>query len=146
MSEETVSLSALKAILAEQARINAENTQKLIAELRKPTVMEQKELDREAKELESRNQERKDNAAGILQQMEYKKANQRACSHLHRDGNSHCVYIMEKPPSPGYILCQKHQCKIRPGVEPENYKGTDIYDTVMFNRMFQTLPSNELFQ
>jgi hypothetical protein len=49
---------------------------------------------------------------------------------------------MEPPPSPGYLLCQKFQCKIRPEPRPE--KGFDpdaIYDTAQFNKIFQKLQS-----
>jgi hypothetical protein len=144
--EQSISISTLKEILAEQARVNQENTQKLIEELRKPTVLEQKKLEAEAKALADANQERADNATAMLLKITTKRTEQAICSHKHRNGHSHCVYIMEKAPSPGYILCQLNQCKIRPGVAPVDYKGTDIYDTALFNRLFQELPSNEMFQ
>ncbi len=142
--KDSISMSELRAILAEQAKENAATLKTVIEELKKPTAIEQKKLDAEEKELLDRNQERKENAAGILQQIEGKRQLQPVCSHKHRDGNSHCVYVMEQRGN-GYILCQKNQCIIRAGNPPTNYKGNDIYSTELFNRLFQELPSNELF-
>ena len=147
MSEEkSISLSDLKQILADQARQNAEQLATVIQELKKPTVLEQQQLDREKAELLAKNEERKANAQGQKQILAEKRAIQRICSHKHaRTGDSHCVFIHERS-GPGYLLCQKNQCIIRPGVQPkENYNGTDIYDTALFNRILQEMPSNELF-
>ena len=112
---------------------------------KEPTVIEQRKIDAEQKEIEQAQDDRKKLAASILEDKENKKAMQRICSHEHKNGDSHCVYIMERT-GPGYILCQKNQCKIRPGNQPANFKGDDIYDTALFNRIFQKLPGNELFQ
>lgn len=148
MPEETksVSIDVVKEMLAEQNRQSAEMLRSVIQELKKPTILEQRELDREAAEIMAKNEERKTNSLGIKQQMADKALNQAICSHTHRDGNSHCVFIMEKAPSPGYILCQKNQCKVRPGVKPS--EGADfgaVYDTALFNKLFQQLPSQEMF-
>ena len=143
--EKSVSMSELREILAAQAKQNAEALKTVIEELKKPTAIEQKQLDAEAKKLMEANEERKSNSGAILQQIENKRQMQRICTHKHRDGNSHCVYVMEQR-GPGYILCQKNQCIIRAGNPPTNYKGNDIYSTDLFNRLFQELPSNELFQ
>ena len=145
--EPTVGLTAadLRQILADQAKQNAEMIREVITEIKKPTVLEQKKLDEEAKELLDRNQERKDNSAGVLAQIEHKRSMQRICTHKHRDGNSHCVHIQEQS-GPGYILCQLRQCKIRPSAPKAQQQDKDaIYDTDLFNRLFQELPSNELF-
>lgn len=140
----TFTLSMLKEILAQQSKQQAEQLKTVIAELKKPTEIEQKKLDEEAKAILQRNEERKENAAGMLQKIENAKWVHKTCTHKHRDGHSHCVLIHEKN-TPGYILCQKEQCKIRPGVAPKDYKETDIYDTELFNRLLQELPGNELF-
>lgn len=142
--EKSVSMSELREILAQQSKENAAALKTVIEELKKPTAIEQKQLDAEAKKLLDANEERKANSGAILQQIENKRQLQRICTHKHRDGNSHCVYIMEQR-GPGYILCQKNQCIIRAGNTPTNYKGNDIYSTELFNRLFQELPSNELF-
>lgn len=146
MSEEkSISISELKVILAEQQKMFAEQTKELITELRKPTVMEQKQLDKEAAEILAKNEERKANAEGMKAKREADRWTKRHCSHLHPNGNTHCIYIQEKT-GPGYILCQRNQCIIRPEPAPANYDGDDVYDTAMFNRLFQSLPSQELFQ
>jgi hypothetical protein len=144
--EETVTLttSALKEILADQASQNADNLRTIVEELKKPTVLEQKELNRLDRETKDRQEERKANSDAQKQKIENKRLNQQICSHKHRDGNSHCVLVQVQH-QPDYILCQKNQCKIRPGKAPDGYKGTDIYDTRLYNDIFQTLPGNEMF-
>jgi hypothetical protein len=80
-TEIKVSLKDLKEILAEQSRQNAEQLKTVIEELRKPTVLEQKQLDKEHEELLQKNQERKDNAAAMIAKRESKRNLQRICSH-----------------------------------------------------------------
>lgn len=144
--EQSLSIKVVQQMMAEMQKQNAENMSAIIQELKKPTVLEQKAIDAELKRILDANEERKTNAQGIKQQMAEKALTQAICSHTHRDGNSHGVYIMEKAPSPGYILCQKNQCKIRPGQKPtENADHGAIYDTALFNRLFQQLPSQEMF-
>lgn len=144
--EKSLSIEVVKEMMKEMQRQSHENMIALAQELRKPTVLEQKEIDAELKRIMDANEERRVNSLGIKQQMADKRLNQSICSHKHRDGNSHCVFIMEKAPSPGYILCQKNQCKIRPGSTPaENADGGAIYDTGLFNRLFQELPTQEMF-
>lgn len=146
MSEEkSISAADLKAILVEVGRQNKEALKEIIDEIKKPTALEQKKLDEEAKAVADRNQERKENAAGILAQIDQKRQLQRICSHKHRDGHSHCVFVSGQGRHPDYILCQVCQGKIRFGVAPENYNGDDIYDTNLYNRLFQELPTNDLF-
>ena len=144
-NEKSISLSDLQVILAEQQRQSDERLMKIIAELKKPTVMEQKQLDKEAAEILAKNEERKANAEGMLAKRKADHDMKRACSHVHPNGNTHCVYIQERR-GPGYILCQRNQCIIRPEPAPAKYDGDDIYDTQQFNRLFQSLPSQELFQ
>src|ERR1017187_3849831 len=119
----SLEIDDVKKLLADQQRQNAEMLKTVIQELKKPTVLEQQALDRQAKEIIDQNDERKANAGAMLQKDKDKKFTQATCSHKHRDGNTHCVFVMEKAPSPGYILCQKNQCIIRPGTKPEGYGG-----------------------
>jgi ribosomal protein L11 methylase PrmA len=145
--ERSVSVSELKEILAAQQRLFSEQTAALVAEMRKPTVLEQKELDKQNAEILAKNQERKENAAGMKAKRDADKWTKHTCNHMHPKGDTHCVYIQPtKHDRYGYILCQKNQCIIRPEPAPVNYDGDDIYDTQQFNRLMQTLPSNELFQ
>ena len=128
--------------------LTAQDLKGIIAETVKaakaPNVIEQQKLDQEEKARELAQEQRKNLSESVLADKENKRVVQHICSHEHKSGDSHCVYIMEKV-GPGYLLCQKNQCKIRPGAPPKNYKGDDIYDTDLFNRIFQKLPSNEMF-
>jgi hypothetical protein len=145
--EKSVSLVELKEILAAQQKLFAEQTASLVAEMRKPTVLEQQILDKQTAAILATNQERKDNAVGMKAKRDEDRLRKRTCTHTHPKGDSHCVYIQPtRHDRFGYILCQANQCVIRPEPAPANYDGDDIYDTAQFNRLFQGLPSNELFQ
>lgn len=132
-------------IMAEQARQSDERLEKIVAELKKPSIMEQKQLDAEAAKLKAQQEERKDNSEAFRMKKVQERWDHEHCSHAHPNGTTHCIWIQERV-GPGYILCQKNQCKIRP--EPKPSKGADedaIYDTMQFNRLFQSLPAQELF-
>src|ERR1035437_3356159 len=140
----------VKKLLADQQKQNAEMLRTVIQELKKPTILEQKTLDAEAQRLKSANDERAANAAGILQQMADVRFQRTVCSHKHASaegGHRHGVYITEPAPSPGYIHCQKCHVTIRPGIAPsENVDPLGFYDTALFNRIYQDLPTaNEMF-
>lgn len=152
MPEETksISIDVVKEMLKEMQRQNAEMLASVIKELKKPTVMEQKAIDQEVERIKAANEERKANSAGVLQQMRDNRFQQTVCSHKHSSaegGHSHGVFVMEKAPSPGFIHCQKCHVNIRPGTPPqENADPRALYDTALFNRIFQELPTtNEMF-
>jgi hypothetical protein len=64
---------------------------------------------------------------------ESKKRAQRICTHLRRDGTSRAVYVKHG----NYLLCQKCQVIVRPeGADKKTHVNT-IYDTNLFNRLFQ---------
>ena len=97
-------------------------------------------------------QHREDTAASVLADVENKKAMQRICSHEHtkrEGGGTHCLWVREEDPrSPGYILCQKCQARVRPEL-PVGAKVLDhnaIYDTNLFNRLFQECNEGELIR
>jgi hypothetical protein len=115
-----------------------------IAAAKAPNVVEQKKLDEEARRLEAEQDARKSLSQSVLADLTQKRQNQLICSHEHKNGDSHCVLVQSGKDT--YILCQKNQCKIRPGSQPANYGGNDIYDTALFNKLMQKLPTNELFQ
>jgi len=148
MSESpVVSMDVVKELLAEQARQNAENIERIIKVIKEPTALEQKALDKQEREVREANESRRKTAEDVKRGIENKKWLQSVCSHQHNDAahGTHLVFVQEVR-GPGYLLCQKHQCKIRPGVAPTGYKGTDIYNTAEFNRLFQTLPGRgEIF-
>src|ERR1700721_2639108 len=139
MSEQTISMEMVKQLLAEQAAENAKNLATIIAALKAPTEIEQAQIDKAAVAAETEKAYRKKTAEGALEQMNQKRATQQWCTHTHKEtGKTRCVYVMERS-GPGYLICQKNQCKIRPGKASPNYKGTDIYNTREFNRIFQSL-------
>jgi hypothetical protein len=119
----------------------------VVKAVKEPTALEQKKMDAEAKTVAQAQEDRKKLSQSVLEDIANKRFIQSVCSHEHKNGDSHCVYIQESK-GPGYILCQKNQCKIRPGTAPTD--GTAdagaIYDTALFNKLFQKLPSNEMFQ
>lgn len=152
MPEETktISIDVVKQMMMEMQKQNAEMLASVIQELKKPTVLEQKAIDAEIARIRAANEERKTNAGGILQQMEDVRFQRTVCTHKHSSaegGHSHGVFVMEKAPSPGYIHCQKCHVNIRPGMAPkENADSRGFYDTALFNRIFQDLPTaNEMF-
>jgi hypothetical protein len=109
-----------------------------VAESKKPAPPTEQELAQIAQD----QQMRKDTAQDVLRAQANKLANQKVCSHEHpkREGSqSHCVWVKEEnPASPGYILCQLCQGKVRPEVPAEQRMDTQaIYDTQMFNKLFQ---------
>ena len=114
---------------------------RVIAAVKQPTELEQRKIDQEDKRIQQDQENRKRVSQGVKDQMDGKKWTQRNCSHEHPRGDSHCVWIQEQVGA-GYLLCQKNQCIIRPGVASPNYKGRVIYNNELFNRIFQKLQSN----
>jgi hypothetical protein len=119
-----------------------------VSEAKKPIVTE-----KEQREIELAQQMRKQSADSVKQQEENKRAFQRICSHEHarrEGGGTHAVYVREEPvriagvmqPSPGFILCQKCQVRVRPLSSRKDENGnwidpTATYDTTLFNKLFQ---------
>jgi hypothetical protein len=148
MSEsQTVPMEVLQQILAEQAKQNAANLEAVIRTIKEPTVLEQKTLDKQAAEAKAANEARQKTAKEVLQGIQNKRWLQSVCSHAHNDAahGTHLVFVQEKT-GPGYLICQKNQCVIRPGLAPKGYQGTAQYNTALFNQLFQTLPGRgEIF-
>jgi hypothetical protein len=118
-----------------------------IAAAKQPNEIEQFELEEKKKkqeqqklDTEQEQQTRRETAEQQLQIIASKKSFQRVCTHKHRKGDSHCVFVTDD--LGGYILCQKCQAVIRSGSVPKDYNGTVIYDTDLFNRLFQDTSSN----
>lgn len=113
-----------------------------VQEVRKPAPPTEQELSA----LQMAQEHRALTAADVLAKQENERALQRMCTHTHslrEGGGTHCVWVREEDPrSPGYILCQLNQCIVRPGEFDK--KGLPfqkhlkaIYDTNLFNRLFQ---------
>lgn len=116
-----------------------------VAAAKAPNAVEQRKLDAEQKQIEQDQENRKKTSGQVLQGIENNKWVKRTCSHEHKNGDTHCVYVQERV-GPGYLLCQKNQCIIRPGTPSPNYKGSVIYDTELFNKIFQKTPgSGDIF-
>lgn len=110
-----------------------------VAEAKKPAPPTEAEL---AKEEQDR-KDRADMAKSVWEQKQRERDFQKVCTHEHpaREqmlGKTHCVHVKEEnPTSPGYILCQRCQARIRPESFPRNIDPNAHYDTALFNRLFQ---------
>lgn len=111
-----------------------------IAAAKAPNAVEQAALDKQKLETKQAQEARVRQSAEVIAELEAKKWTKLNCSHEHPDGKSHGVYVQERN-SPGYILCQSCQAVIRPEPQPKDYKGSAIYNTAMFNKVFQKLQS-----
>ena len=108
------------------ANISAEQLKEIlatvIAEVKKPNAVEQRELDRKEAEFEQAQEDRVQLAGQVMQQAAEKKAQQAMCSHMRRDGSTRAVYIQNG----NYMLCQLCHDVIRPETRPQE-----------FNKLFQ---------
>lgn len=104
-----------------------------IAAAKAPTVLEQAQLDEAKRQAEIKQENRKKTSAQVIAEHQGKAWARQNCSHEGPDGHSHAVYIQDG----NYFICQKLQCRIRPGVRPEKDHTGDVYDTNLFNRLMQ---------
>jgi hypothetical protein len=122
-----------------------------IAAAKEPTEIEKITLDEKRAEQEARRaqieadqQMRADTARQQIVIMQNKRAAQHVCTHKHRkSGDTHCVFVSDD--LGGYVLCQKCQAVIRPGAEPAKNNAGVIYDTALFNQLFQECSDNGLW-
>lgn len=115
---------------------NNENLLKVIAELRKPTVLEQKVLDEEAQKLKDRQVERVETAAQELRDIELRKQFREICTHKRRNNTSRAVYV----PNGDFFICQ--ECRLVCFKEPAPPKGQRnpeaVYSNKLYNEFQQT--------
>jgi hypothetical protein len=101
-------------------------------------------------------QEQRERIAGYeIEKIKNRRNTQLNCTHEHskrEGGGTQAVWVREEnPSSPGFILCQECQGRIRPGVyDVEGYsfqldRGA-IYDTARFNQLFQDCGVGGTFQ
>lgn len=134
--EETVAIKAsdLKDIVATAVAT-------AIAETRKPS-------EKELKEIAARQEERRQGAAEIKEEIANRKAFQAICSHGQNRGRdqskSAMVFVNQDfPKMPGggkYFICQQCQAKVVPGPapkEPNPEYPEFIYDTALWNKHLQ---------
>jgi len=138
--EETVALTgaALKDIL-----------RTVIEETKKPSVLEQQKLDAEARELAARQEERKESGAAQREEQAQKKYyREKVCQHRGgKPDHSYAVFVHDD--IGGYVLCQHCQGVVRPEQQrvhfPKNYQGAAIFDTALFNRLWQQTSDSGVF-
>jgi hypothetical protein len=128
----------------------------ILAESKKPSELEELQI-KEMREKNAAKQaaiqhaqdERKRSAAAQKEMREAKKLTQKTC--LHESGkpnpHSHAVFVNDQ--FGGYILCQKcavvvRKQEARSNYAP-NYSGTIVFDSELFNRLFQMTNESGLF-
>lgn len=96
---------------------------------RKPVV-----TDKELRDQAQAQDERKANAALVMQERANKLSLQKSCSHMRRDGSTRAVFVKGED----FMICQFCQAIIHGGERPASNPFPDhIYDNQMFNRLFQ---------
>lgn len=127
----------------------------IAAELRKPTELEQEELnehkakrDAEKERIAQAQRDRKEGALLVKQQIAKREAEKKVC--LHEGGTPvHQYAVFVHDPLGGYILCQRCQMVVRPseqrGHYPQDYHGSVTFDTALFNRLFQRTSDSGIF-
>ena len=114
-----------------QISLTVEQLKELLLEIKKPappTEAEQLKID-------SVIEQRRQLSLAQRNEAENRKRMRLSCSHMRRDNTARTVLV--KGSGGAYLLCQKCQGIIRHGVAPKvNYRG-DIYNSEMFNRLFQ---------
>jgi hypothetical protein len=128
-------MSEHKETPAPAVALTIEQLTAIIAEIRKPaapTEAQQKKLDQE--------QDMRRQTAETDAEVRANNARmQKMCGHIRRDGTARTVFV--KPHGRyepiGYILCQKCRAVIRPETAKRGSAVPTIYDTALFNRLFQ---------
>lgn len=108
-----------------------------VAESKKPAPL----TEREEADIQQAQDMRLQQRDLVLQEQANKAAMQRSCTHMRRDNTCTGVYV----DNGNYIICQQCQGLIRPGAAPAGYTGSDIYDTNLFNRLFQLCNAPAIF-
>lgn len=136
--DKAVSLSAkdLKEIIA-AAVSEAVRAPKVLNEI------EQRQLDREKKQVEDNNQSRLEQSQAVIEDMRQKALRKRACAHEGgKPVHPHTVFVNDD--LGGFVLCQKCHAVIRPENQishfPKDFqeKRPDvIFSNEIFNRVFQ---------
>ena len=101
----------------------------LIQEIKKP----EPPSELEQKKLKQAQDSRRQLASTHAEVAESKRRQQKICTHLRRDGTSRAVYVKQG----NYLICQKCQVIVRPEDAAKKSHDNTIYDTNLFNRLFQ---------
>lgn len=100
-----------------------------VAETKKPAPLTEQQI----AEIQQANDMRLQQRDIVLQEQANKKAAQHACTHMRRDNTCCAVYVQNG----NYLICQACQALVRPDVEEKFRDTASIYDTQLFNRLFQ---------
>lgn len=122
-----------------------------IVESRKPEPPTEQQI----AQLQMAQEHRALTAQSVLDEAKNKIAMQNICAHEHsrrEGGGTHAVWVREEnPASPGFILCQKCQGRIRAGQLTKDSTAPAflrdrgaIYDTDKFNKLFQDCGESSL--
>jgi hypothetical protein len=125
--------------------VNAELLKELIQELKKPAPPTEEELatrEEKKRKVQQEQEKRRRMATKHASILEAKKMQQKTCTHLRRDGTSRAVYVKHG----NYLICQKCNVLIRPTEDQKNKSNINtIYDTNLFNRLFQMSVTSNVF-
>lgn len=125
MNQESQESQAQAAPLA----LTIEQLTTLIKEIKKP----EPPSEAEQRKIQQEQDRRKQLATTHQEVAENKKRQQRICTHLRRDGTSRAVYVKQG----NFLICQKCQVIVRPEDAAKKSNVNTIYDTNLFNRLFQ---------
>jgi hypothetical protein len=144
--EKSVSLSAkdLKEIISSAVET-------AVKAAKAPNEIEQAQIDREKQKIAEANQSRLESAAQIRISNANDNFQKRACAHEGgRPKHPHTVFVSDD--LGGYVLCQKCRAVIRPETQLPHFpagfreKRPDvIFDTALFNHVFQLTDASGLF-
>lgn len=113
--------------------MTAEQFESMMSRLLKEARKAPEPTEEELAKIEQDRQSRKEQAQLSLAVMENKRRERMACIHRRKDGTNASVYV----PNGHFMICQMCQAVIRPGTAPAGDLGVDIYDTQLFNELFQ---------
>jgi hypothetical protein len=116
-----------------------------------PNEIEQQKLDQQKVRIQQDNETRRETAEQVKQNMANDAFRKKTCAHEGgKPKHSHGVFVSDD--LGGYVLCQSCRAVIRPENQLAHFpadfrqKRQDvIFDTALFNRVFQTTDSAGLF-
>jgi hypothetical protein len=110
-----------------------------VAESKKPAPL----TEQQQAEILQANNMRLEQRDLVLQGEANKAALRRACSHFRSAApyGTTAVYVQNG----NYLICQQCQAVVRPGVEEKYKDSVSIYDTELFNKLFQAAGSGATF-
>jgi hypothetical protein len=120
-------------VLQQTLGITTEQLMLVLNESKKPSQEEQHKQD---KKIAAAKRQAEVDVALQEERKQIRLAKIANCSHKRRDGTCRAVFV----PNGNYLLCQKCQGIVRPALvkgEPESHILGTMYDTRLFNELFQ---------